>query len=151
MNEIKVCALTGHRDLDQTYDQNKLYDELESLIRRGCDKFYCGMAQGFDLEALSCLVKLKEKYRIFIEACVPFNGQEERFSRDERKKYRTLIGFCDGRTVLYEHYCDGCYLARDRYMVEHADIVLAYLRRDTGGTAYTVRYAKKRGLDVLIV
>ena len=34
-------------------------------------------------------------------------------------------------------------------MVDHADKVIAYLKKDTGGTASTVRYAEKKGIDVI--
>jgi len=47
----KTCAITGHRDLSLNFDKNALYEELEKLIRDGCDRFLCGMAEGFDLTA----------------------------------------------------------------------------------------------------
>ena len=66
----KSCALTGHREIESGFDENRLYDKLEELIRSGYDYFYCGMAQGFDLLALGCLCDLKRKYKIFVEACI---------------------------------------------------------------------------------
>ena len=143
-----TCALTGHRVLPKNFDENRLFDDLEALIKGGCDKFICGMAMGFDLAALSCLVALRKKYRFMIEACVPFNGQEETFSPAAKEKYRELIAWCDVVRILYPEYCDGCYLARDRFMVERADLLYAYCVRERGGTAYTVNYAKKKGLKV---
>ena len=38
--------------------------------------------------------------------------------------------------------------ARNRYMVDRADRVLAYLTAPQGGTYYTVRYAEKKGVPV---
>jgi len=149
--ERRACALTGHRKLDGTYDQNALYDRLEALISDGCDTFYCGMAQGFDLEALECLVSLRKKYKIFIEACVPFEGQETYFPAEEKRRYRALIGWCDKKTVLQSRYSASCYFNRNRYMVDRADVVLAYLRENRGGTHYTVEYAKKQGKDVILL
>lgn len=147
----KVCALTGHRNLSPAFDENILYDTLEALIGEGYDCFLCGMAKGFDLTALECLRNLKQKYRLTIEACIPYEGQETAFSYDERKKYRELLDWCDHKTILYREYRNGCYLARDRYMVDCADIVLAYCKRETGGTAYTVDYANRKGIPVRFV
>ena len=79
-NMRMTCALTGHRDLPDAFDKNALYDALEALIRRGCDRFLCGMARGFDLAALACLADLKQRYRITLVACVPYAGQERGFS-----------------------------------------------------------------------
>lgn len=147
----KACALTGHRTLDRNFNENGLYDRLEALVREGYDTFFCGMAAGFDLAALECLVNLKQKYRIFIEACIPFKGQESAFSASEKQKYRALLCWCDRKTVLFEKYCNGCYLARNRYMVDRSDAVLAHCNQETGGTAYTVRYAREKNVPVIFV
>lgn len=144
-----ACALTGHRDVSDTFDGNILYDKLEELIRGGCDTFFCGMAKGFDLLALGCLVDLKKKYNIFVEACIPFEGQERGYPEGDRNSYRNLLERCDRKTVLFEEYQNGCYFARNRYMVDCADFVLAYCVKETGGTAYTVKYAKEKNILVV--
>ena len=50
--------------------------------------------------------------------------------------------------ILQEKYEAGCLLARNRYMADRADVLLAYCERESGGTAYTVRYAQKHGVPV---
>lgn len=145
----KTCALTGHRDLPESFDKNMLYDKLEELVESGCDSFLCGMARGFDLEALECLVRLKQKYRLYLEACIPFEGQEKGFPQKEKERYRALIQWCDRKTVLFEQYRNGCFLARDRYMVDCCDVLFAYCVRGEGGTAYTVKYARSKGTEVV--
>jgi len=144
----RTCALTGHRDLPDSFDRNALYDKLEELVKDGCDTFLCGMAVGFDLTALECLVHLKQKYKLFLEACIPFGGQESRYSEQEKERYRALIQWCDKKTVLFKGYRNGCFLVRDRYMVDCADCVFAYCTRATGGTAYTINYAREKGLEI---
>lgn len=146
-----VCALTGHRALPPDFDVAALRERLRILIEGGCDSFLCGMAPGFDLAALECLVPFKRERAIYLEACVPYAGQERRFSPEDREKYTRLIAQCDRKTVLFPSYRNGCFLARDRYMVDCSDIVLAYLTRRHGGTAYTVNYAAKKGVTVIYV
>lgn len=147
----RTCALTGHRDLPEDFDRNALYDKLEELLISGCDCFLCGMALGFDLTALACLVDLKQRYRFTIEACIPYLGQENNFPVAAKKQYRELLQWCDQKTVLFDSYCRGCFLARNRYMVDRADIVIAYCKRDKGGAAYTVDYAMKKRVPVLFL
>lgn len=142
------CALTGHRDLPADFDVNQLYDLLETVVREGYDTFYCGMARGFDLLALDCLVALAAKYRLHLIACIPYEGQENGFSYEMRKRYLRLLEWCDEKIVLSPTYRFGCYHARDRYMVDHTDLVIAYCTRDSGGTAYTLAYAKKQGKEI---
>ena len=143
------CALTGHRILPASFDRKMLFDELEALIKEGCNSFFCGMAEGFDLLALQFLVDLKENYPIYIEACVPFKGQEKNFSEHNQMLYHYLLRQCDRVTVLLDSYQNGCYLLRNRYMVDCSDLLFAYCTRQSGGTAYTVRYAKSAGRKVI--
>ena len=145
----RSCALSGHRKLGDDISENQIFDSLEELILHGYDYFLCGMAQGFDLLALECLIDLKQRYPIFIEACIPFVGQERRFSPTDQKKYRNFLSWCDKQTVLFEGYRNGCFLARDRYMVERADLILAYCTQETGGTAYTIRYAQQKKIPIV--
>lgn len=147
----EICALTGHRELPQNFPVNELYDTLEELIRGGCTRFRCGMASGFDLEALSCLSDLRQKYVFTIEACIPYAGHVQSFSSEEQLRYRVLLSWCEEKKVLYPEYTRGCYLARDRYMVDGADILVAYCTRQKGGAAYTVRYARERGVPVRFI
>lgn len=147
----QVCALTGHRDLPPEFDFNGLNDKIEELIKGGCTSFLCGMAQGFDLAALNCLVGLRQRYRLYLEACIPYRGFSRHFGLAEREEYDRLLSWCDRETVLLPAFERGCFLLRDRYMVDCADVVLAYCKRETGGTAYTVRYAEKKGVPVLFL
>lgn len=145
---MEVCALTGHRDLPADFDVGALSDKLEQLIGRGCRRFLCGMAMGFDLTALACLVQLRDSFPLTLVACVPFLGQERGFPEEERQRYRRLMAQCDEKVILRGRYAPDCLLARDRYMVDRADVLLAYCTRRTGGTAYTVRYALSCGVPV---
>lgn len=143
----KSCSLTGHRDLPASFDRNALYDALEKLIGEGYDRFLCGMARGFDLLCLECLISLKQRYKISIEACIPYAGQERGFPPAEKRKYRELLPWCDEKTVLYPSYFRGCFLARDRYMVDHADLLFAYCVKKSGGAAFTIGYAGSKGIE----
>ena len=41
---------------------------------------------------------------------------------------------------------------RNRFMADNSDVLIAvYDGSEKGGTAYTVNYAKKKGLDVIII
>lgn len=145
---MKICAITGHRDLPEKFNINRVYDALEALIGSGHTLFRCGMARGFDLAALHCLADLKQKYPIQIEACIPYAGHERGFSVEEKREYRRLLSWCDEKTVLFAAYTRGCFLARDRYMADGADTLLAYCVKESGGTAYTVKYARGKGIPV---
>ena len=37
------------------------------------------------------------------------------------------------------------------FMVDNASVLVAYLRQNKGGTAFTVNYAKSKNIDVIYV
>ncbi len=144
-----ICALTGHRALRAGFDEIKLESALRALIGEGADTFFCGMAMGFDLVCCKILASLKREFPIKIVACIPCADQSGRFPAQAKKMYGELLEECDEKVVLHETYCDGCMFERNRYMVDRCDVLLAYLLSEKGGTAYTVRYAQKRGKKVV--
>ncbi|MGN0814835.1 MAG: SLOG family protein [Candidatus Coproplasma sp.] len=146
------CALTGHRNLNGDLDFNLLERALKNLIEtRGVTTFYNGMAKGFDLESAKIIIKLKEEYDLKLIACVPCRGQERAFSDSEKLDYYYVLSKCDDVKILSDYYYTGCMQARDRYMVDHASVVLAFLRECSGGTYYTVSYAEKKGKELFIL
>lgn len=145
----KTCALTGHRALSADFSAERLREQLLRLIGKGTDTFLCGMARGFDFAAAEVLLALKREYPLRLVACVPCADQAKGFSAENKKKYENLLNACDETVILHESYLNGCMFERNRYMVDRADFVFAYLARKKGGTAYTVNYAKRKGKPVL--
>ena len=46
-------------------------------------------------------------------------------------------------------YTASCFFKRNRHLADHSQVCVCYCRRDTGGTAMTVRYAKEKGLRII--
>lgn len=122
---------------------------MESLIKRGTDTFLCGMARGFDLAAAETVLKFKEKYGVKLVACIPYEGQDDYFSSSDRERYENILRYCDEKRVFAEKYNRYCMFTRDRYMADNSSVLVCYLRKNSGGTFYTVNYAKKTGLKVI--
>ncbi len=139
------CAFTGHRKIEENFDGQSLVDIINELIMNGVNTFYCGMATGFDLLAAETLLRMKESYpHVRLIACIPYYGQEEKYSETDKKRYVEIVKKADEQALISDRYYKGCMLKRDRYMADRADILVAYKRKDTGGTAYTVRYFQKK-------
>ena len=141
---INVCVFTGHRQLGEDFSVRKLKKAIEELIGEGFVTFFNGMAKGFDLEAATTLLKLKKKYpQIRLIACIPCYGQEKYFKEKDKKKYLSVLKKADEKIVLAPAYYRGCMQARDRYMAERANAMIAYCKKTEGGAAYTVKIFKK--------
>ena len=141
---VHACAFTGHRVLPSDFSASYLKEQIILLIERGAEVFYCGMAKGFDLLAGETVLALREEYsHIRLILCIPFYNQEKTFSAEDKKRYAEICKRADERILISENYYKGCLLTRNRYMADNADALIAYLEKDTGGTAYTVRYFQK--------
>lgn len=141
----KTCAFTGHRILEKDITEKKIKNEIENLIKKGVEIFYNGVAVGFDLFSAKILLKLKKKYPfVKLVACVPCYHQEKNYPRLEKEIYAEIIKKADEVITLSPYYFKGCMQARDKYMADRADVLLAYCKKETGGTAYTVKYFKKK-------
>ena len=142
---IKNCAFTGHRDLEESFSFEKLQKTVLDLAKKGVEKFFCGMAKGFDLYAAEAVLKAKESYpNIKLIACVPFYGQEKSYLKEDKERYVQILKNCDVKFTFAERYYKGCTINRDKYMADNADVMVAYLKKEKGGTAYTVGYFKKK-------
>ncbi len=138
------CAFTGHRELQEGFSFKALENAIDEALERGARTFYNGLAVGFDLLAAKILLSKKSKYPdIRLIGCIPFPTQSKYFTPAEKKKYETILQACDETVVFAEHYTKDCYFERNRYMCEQADCLIAYLLKNSGGTAYTVKYFKK--------
>ena len=131
--------------MDESFSKEKLEKIVLSLVEKGVTNFFCGMAKGFDLCAAEVVLKIKEKFpQMKLVACVPYFGQEKAFSKEDKKRYVQILRNCHLKMTFAETYYKGCTLVRDEYMADHADVLVAYLKKQTGGTAYTVKYFKNK-------
>lgn len=150
MSEKKVCAFTGHRNLNCGGFDSALLDRvILDLIKTGTERFLCGMALGFDIEAAQSVIACKKNYGIKLVACLPCANQSDVFSEKSKLVYERVLGCCDEVITLSPYYHSGCMHERDRYMVENSDVVVCYLRKNSGGTFYTVNYARKLGKKII--
>lgn len=147
-----VCAFTGHRDMEESPDPQEFQSLLCEIIEGGVDTFLCGMARGFDLFAAETVLKLKEQDKnLKLIACVPCPGQEKYFSEEDKEKYFEVLSCCDEVRVISDNYFKGCMQMRDRYIVDNSAGLIAYCRKETGGTAYTVNYAERKNKKIFRV
>jgi uncharacterized phage-like protein YoqJ len=141
---IKSCVFTGHRILEDDFSKKRLKIVVQAAIEQGVDTFYNGVAMGFDLIAAEIVLYLKKKYpHVKLIACIPCYKQEKNFSEKDKKRYAAVLKKADEKVLLSEEYYKGCMQVRDKYMAERGDVMLAYCKKQDGGTAYTVRCFKK--------
>lgn len=152
MNE-NVCCFTGHREVGGDLDIIGLRVKIDELIERhGVDTFISGGAVGFDTIAGFLVDELKKKHpHIKLVIYVPCRNQDAKFSPTQKKDYKKLLSVADEIVTSDVPPTKYAFLSRDRRMVDDSSYCIAYLNKASGGTAYTVKYAKSKGRRVFNV
>ena len=150
---VSVCV-SGHRSVPfakRRALKHCLNSEPARAYGDGYRYFYRGRARGFGLLAAEAALSLQTELKDFpVIAVVPFRGQSERWSLEAQAKYDAILRIVDDVVVLSERYYNGCLLRRNDYMVNHSSRLIAYFDGNPkGGTFYTVREAKRQGLDIV--
>ncbi len=147
------CCFTGHRELpakDIASLREKLHRVISALVQKGYREFYTGGALGFDTVAAQCVLELKqENPEIRLHLIMPCANQTRGWSSEGIRLHGEIRAQADEVVCLSENYYSGCMQIRNRHLVEKCSVVVAYLTRTTGGSAYTVNYAKKKGLEII--
>ena len=161
MNDLKFdrtvsVAFTGHRFYDfsqREFIQERLTSAISEAYDHGIRNFISGFALGIDLMAAQLVQSLKCNLpRISLTAAIPFKGQAERYNIYDKRVYRRLLELADKVIVLSDCYYPRCFLDRDEFMVENASYLIAYYDgREEGGTYYTVKKARARGIPIINV
>ena len=151
INPARTCAFTGHRIMEKGFNIEELKDKISKLIGIGYDTFLVGMALGFDTLAFQTLEEFRTKNNIRIIACIPCLSQSYKFSNADKKEYDRMLKVADERIFVGEEYDKTCMRKRNEFMVNNSSCLIAYVRRDFGGSVSTVKYAVKKGVMVISV
>lgn len=164
----KSCAITGHRPtrFKWGYDEKnngckrlkkRLRDQFILLYEQGIRRFYVGGALGVDMWAGEILLRLKEQPEysgLELVEVLPFEGHDDKWDAHSRQRMAFLREHSDFVIIVGERGFGDAYLDRNRYMVDHADCLLAVYdnnRKMRSGTGMTVHYAEKKGLPIILI
>lgn len=152
----KTCCFTGHRVIPKE-ELLPLRMRLRREIRRlheerGIEIFLAGGALGFDTLAAQEVLLARDMgvEPIYLVLVLPCLEQAANWPLKDARLYEELITQADEVIYTGDLYTEGCMHVRNRYVVDHSALCLAYCKNDRrGGTAYTVHYAERQGLEII--
>ena len=160
----RCCAFTGHRPKKLPWGYNEadarcvalkkvLAKEIAKLVNARYTDFFSGMAEGADTwAALAVLALKKENPALKLHCVLPCEEQADKWTASARELYYSILEQADEVVYVRREYRKGCMLERNRYLVDHAACLLAVYNGEwRGGTAMTVRYARKMDRKIFIL
>ena len=152
MRECTAC-FTGHRRIPfgQTILLRRRLDKVISdLVQQGIIYYGAGGALGFDTMAAQAVLSARRKHpQVKLILVLPCPTQADRWPAQDKELYEEIKTQADKVVCVSDHYTKSCMFQRNRHLVDYSNICIAYLTKDTGGTAYTVEYARSKGIDVI--
>ena len=157
----KSCCFTGHRasklpwgfnesDIRCIEFKEKLDAVIGAVYESGVTHFICGMANGCDMYCAEAVLKLKASNPdITLEAAVPYDGQESKWSPDLKQRYHDIIINCDAVNIISDKYTQFCMMQRNKYMVDSSSVLIACYNGQSGGTWNTVKYAMDLDREII--
>ena len=163
MERARTCCFTGHRPEKLPWRNNeqdprclalkeRLARALEEAYEKGMRHFLCGMALGADFYFCEAALDLRDRRPgVTVEAVIPCEVQAARWREADRERYFSLVERCDYETLVQRRYDQGCMLRRNRHMVDRSSMLIAVYDGMLGGTMYTLTYAMRQKLEVVIL
>lgn len=149
----QTCCFTGHRIIpadEYAAIKARLIKEVTALVDEGVVYFGAGGAVGFDTLAALIILELKQKFpHIRLILVLPCKDQTKPWNDEDKNIYNRILNNSDKVVYMSERYYRGCMRARNRYLVENSGICVCYLTKSKGGTAYTVDFAREKGLKII--
>jgi len=168
----KTCCFSGHRpksfpwkndesDPRCVWLKSRIYEEIARASDDGFTRFMAGGAQGVDMWAAEAVLEFKRKNKdreVTLSLVIPFLNYAGYFSNEEKARLIDIIEGSDERILTSNEDERGKstlkYYRRNEYMVDNSSRLIAVYEEKPGGrggTKYTVDYAKKSGIDVVII
>ena len=131
-----IVTFCGHREVKEPEKVRKwLYETVEGLIMDGADCFYLGGYGQFDSMAASVVQELKQRYpHIRSVLVLPYLDRKYEMSGYDETIYPPLEN-------MPRRYAIS---KRNEYMVDNADVVVAYVVYGFGGAWRTLKFAERK-------
>jgi uncharacterized phage-like protein YoqJ len=145
-----TCVFAGHRQIFEPNIGEKVKKALEKLIETESRVVFLNGKMGqFDDVCAGAVRTLKEKSpEKVIRNCLVLPYYSNRLNT-EKSYFQSLYDeILLPEEVEYTYY-KAAITKRNRWMVDRADLMLAYIDHDYGGAYQTYRYAQKKSVPII--
>lgn len=151
-----TCCFTGHRPQKLSRPEADIRADLEKAIQLaisdGYTTFITGMATGTDIWAGEIIVRLRTSHpALRLIAAVPFPSFPDRWRADWKRRYEDLLNSAEEIHYICPSYSRSAFQLRNQWMVDRSSRIIAVFNGEPGGTKNTIEYAKRIGIENVIL
>ena len=120
-------------------------------IQSGYRCFITGGAIGFDTLSAQIVLNAKQEHKrkkIKLILAIPCPEQADDWEKSDIDEYERIKMLADSVVYVSTRNEKGCMHKRNRYMVDNSSLCIAYMTRQSSGTAYTVKYARENNKKI---
>ena len=139
--EFYKCTFFGHRDAPPGIKSSLRQVILDLIERQGVKQFYVGNQGSFDTMARNLLAEFEQTHGISYEIVLAYLPIQEDPLCDAD---HTLLP--EGIETVPPRFAIEY---RNKWMIDHSDIVITYVHRSFGGAAKFKKLAEKRNKVVI--
>ena len=143
------CTFAGHREVYQPMMDAKVEKVIRELLQTDSEFiFYTGWMGEFDGKCASAFRFAKRQYshlKIHFALVLPYMSNK---LNTEKAYYEYYYDEIIIPAELYGVHYKAAIQKRNRWMVDRADCLIAYLFRDFGGAYENVKYVEKQGKPI---
>ena len=143
--EILRVAFIGHREVEDWRTVDSKVDEIvRDLIKnKEFVEFYIGRHGEFD-ESVASIIKRAQndlgKENSSLILVLPYKHKDEEYYQ---KYYDEIL-----MPIEKVHY-KAAITKRNEWLVDNCELLVAYVNKDFGGAYHTLRYAEKKGVQII--
>lgn len=146
LGEIYRVSMIGHRIVEDFDIEEKLYNLFcNMLLTKEYVEIYLGRNGDFDIMAASVIKRIQKNFRddnSVMILVLPYPVKDYEYYED----YYDEIIIPD---ELHGVHPKAAITERNRWMVANTDVLIAYIRNESGGTAACVRIAEQLGRKII--
>ena len=143
---MKTCCGFGHRTITEKIEKD-LYSVILKAAQENCELFYTGAMGDFDMLFSSSVRRAKLIFPNIKLICVkPYFTNELNINKEYY--YTAYDDLIIPSELLDVHY-KAAIKARNRWIVDHSDLIICYITHDFGGAADTIKYAKRQSKPII--
>ncbi len=136
-----ICTFFGHKDAPQSISEQVENTIIDLIKNRDATEFYVGNHGNFDKMAYHALKRVHKIYpNIRYSVVIAYLS-------DSSEKYDSTV-FPEGIENVPLRYAISY---RNKWMENHADIIIAFVTHSYGGAAKFVDHAQKQGKEIVYI